>query len=100
MASDRDRTEERRTSVEGLSIYGYPQCPFCRRVLDAADELGLEIPMRDTLKDAQSRSALADALGATTVPVLRIEGADGDDEWMPESADIIRYLKDRFGRAN
>jgi glutathione S-transferase len=30
------------------------------------------------------------------VPCLRIEGGDGDVRWMPESADIIDYLKDHF----
>jgi glutaredoxin 2 len=29
------------------------------------------------------------------VPVLRIQKAGGD-EWMPESADIVRYLEKRF----
>jgi len=99
MALDQDSSERRSEIVERLSIYGYPQCPFCRRVMDAVDALGLEIPLRDTLKDAQHRRALADALGRTTVPVLRIEQPDGEEIWMPESADIVRYLQARFGRS-
>ena len=98
MAADHDRTDRRSEIVEGLTIYGYPQCPFCRRVMDAADALGLEIPLRDTLKDAQHRRALVEAVGRSTVPVLRIEEAGIEETWLPESADIVRYLQARFGR--
>ena len=78
--------------TQGLSIYGYPQCPFCSRVLRAMDELGLEIEFRNTMQDSDRLQELAQAMGRTTVPVLRIEGADGDVQWLPESVDIIRYL--------
>ena len=29
--------------------------------------------------------------------LLRIERRDGSTQWMPESLDIVRYLKERFG---
>jgi glutathione S-transferase len=97
MVADRDRQGENAQSAQGFSIYGYPQCSFCRRVIDAVSSLGLEIPLRDTLKDADHRSDLLEAMGRTTVPVLRIEGEAGDLKWLSESADIVRYLTDRFG---
>ena len=84
-------------TTEGLSLYGYPQCPFCNRVLNAIEQLGLEIPLRNTMQDASYRTAVVEALGRGTVPVLRIDGDDGDTNWMPESVDIIRYLAGRFG---
>ena len=83
----------------GLSLYGYPQCPFCARVLALIEELGIEIPLRDTMREPDHHSALLDAMGRGTVPVLRIEGAEGDDTWLPESAEIIRYLIGRFASA-
>jgi glutathione S-transferase len=83
-------------SVEGLSLYGYPQCPYCARVLGAAERLGLELPLRNTLQDPAHRSALLEAMGRGTVPVLRIEHEDGRVEWLPESADIVDYLVERF----
>ena len=89
-ATDGDR-------ARGLSLYGYPQCPFCARVLHAIDALGLEIPLRNTLQDDALRRELVEAMGRGTVPVLRIEGEGGDVEWLPESADIVRYLAARFG---
>ena len=79
-----------------LTLFGYPSCPFCARVLRAIDELDLDIPLANTMQDAGARGAVVEAMGRGTVPVLRIEGDDGAVEWLPESADIIRYLLDRF----
>ena len=80
----------------GLALYGYPQCPYCSRVLGAIDSLGLEIPLRNTMQDPNYRREVVDALGRGTVPVLRIDQPDGGVEWLPESADIVRYLISRF----
>lgn len=77
-----------------LSLYGYPQCPFCARVLRAIEELDLDVPLRNTMQDPSYRAAVVEATGRGTVPVLRIEDADGEVQWLPESADIIRYLVD------
>ena len=82
---------------ERLALYGYPQCPFCARVLGAIEELGLDIPLRNTMQDPEARAALIEAMGRGTVPVLRIDEAAGETRWLPESADILRYLIERFG---
>lgn len=79
--------------LEGHSIYGYPQCPFCGRVLRAMDSLGFEIEFRNTLENPDYLDELIDATGSTTVPVLRIESEEGEVRWMPESADIVDYLE-------
>jgi glutathione S-transferase len=84
--------------VEGLSIYGYPQCPYCQRVLRTVDALGLEIELCNTLSSADHRGELYQATGLTTVPVLRIDAGQGQVDWLPESADIVNYLEDRFRR--
>jgi glutathione S-transferase len=96
MMRENDAKEQGETG--GLSLYGYPQCPFCARVLGLIEELGIEIPLRDTMREPDHRSALIDAMGRGTVPVLRIEGDEGDT-WLPESAEIIRYLIGRFASA-
>lgn len=80
-------------TLEGHSIYGYPQCPFCSRVLRAVDSLGIEIEFRNTLDTPDYLEELIGATGRTTVPVLRIESDEGEVRWMPESADIIEYLE-------
>ena len=82
--------------ISGLSLYGYPQCPFCQRVLRAARALGLEIPLRNTLSGGDHEKELQAACGRTTVPVLCIEGPGDETVWLPESADIVRYLEQRF----
>ena len=81
----------------GLSLYGYPSCPFCARVLGAISQLELEIPLRNTMQDSEHRSSLLEAMGRGTVPVLRIDHEDGRVEWLPESVDIVRYLAGNFG---
>lgn len=80
-----------------LSIYGYPQCPFCARVLRSVDALGLDIELRNTMQSADYQRELVEAMGRSTVPVLRIESADGEVEWLPESADIVVYLEGLAG---
>ncbi|HPG25196.1 MAG: glutathione S-transferase N-terminal domain-containing protein [Spirochaetaceae bacterium] len=86
-----------REDVRGLALYGYPQCPYCRRVLGAIEALDLDVPLRNTMQESERRRELVEATGRGQVPVLRIESADGDVEWMPESEDIVRYLEERFG---
>ncbi|HIF93724.1 MAG: glutathione S-transferase N-terminal domain-containing protein [Myxococcales bacterium] len=83
--------------AHGLTIYGYPQCPFCRRVFNAAASLGLEIPLRNTLFGGEDKRDLKEAVGRTTVPVLRIEQEGANTVWISESADIVAYLEERFG---
>lgn len=81
-----------------LSLYGYPQCPYCQIVLRKLHDLGLDIELRDTRIDPAYRQALIDVRGRATVPVLRIEDEAGQVEWLPESADIVEYLNRRFAR--
>lgn len=78
---------------ERHSIYGYPQCPFCARVLRAIDALGLDVEFRNTLQTPEYQQEVLEATGRTTVPILRIESVSGDVRWMPESADIVDYLE-------
>lgn len=92
--------QDERADARGLSIYGYPQCPFCRRVLGVIDSLGLDIPLRNTMEEPESRRELIEAMGRGTVPVLRIEEGEGRVRWLPESAEIVRYLLDRFGTSD
>jgi glutathione S-transferase len=82
-----------------LILYHAPGCPYCIRVDRVLDELGLEIEHRDVRSQPRHREDLHAARGRTTVPVLRILDVDGsaDERWMPESLDIIRYLRERFG---
>ncbi len=82
--------------VEGLALYQYNSCPYCARVRSAFEELGLEIELRDTIAERERALEVVRATGRSTVPVLRIEEEDGTVRWMPESRDIVAYLRQRF----
>lgn len=79
-----------------LSLYHYESCPYCWRVRRALSRLGVEVELRNIDESREHLDALMAARGRRTVPILRIE-KPGGAEWMPESADIVRYLETRFG---
>ena len=79
--------------MEQLALYYYETCPYCVRVLDVIQELGLDVELRNIIHEPAYRDELVAARGRSTVPVLRLT-AENKDQWMPESRDIIRYLRD------
>ena len=84
---------------DSLALYYFDSCPFCIRVLRVIDALGIEVDLRNIYREPEHLAALREARGRTTVPVLRITSADGEERWMPESADIVRYLQATYGQA-
>ena len=85
------------TPDETLSLYQTPYCPYCVIVRRVIDELGLDVELRDVAREPKYRQELYAVRGRGTVPVLRREDADGSVHWLPESRDIIHYLRDRYG---
>ncbi len=79
-----------------LAIYSTKWCPFCRRVWSGVDRLRIEAENRDLNKSGEWEQELIQARGRRTVPVLRITDDHGRDEWMPESADIVRWLEKTY----
>lgn len=84
------------TATQGLALYQFRACPFCVKVRKEIARLGLKIELRDALKDPTHRQALIDGGGKTTVPCLLITHTDGQEEWMYESDEIIRWLNQQF----
>jgi glutathione S-transferase len=81
-----------------FSLYHYDSCMFCARVRKAIGALSLNIELRDIMTERSHFRDLANFGGRTTVPCLRIGGEEhADAEWMFESADIIRFLAEKFG---
>ncbi len=80
-----------------LSLYHRNFCLFCSRVINAIKGLDIEIDGKNIWKDSDALRELEQATGRSTVPVLRIESADGEVTWMPESRDIVRYLSSLRG---
>jgi glutaredoxin len=80
-----------------LALYHFNGCPYCSMVRSAIDQLGIEVELRDIFQDSQQLDDLVEARGRATVPVLRITTPGGDDRWMPESRDIVDYLRNTYG---
>jgi glutaredoxin len=83
-----------RTGINAMkmSLYYFPSCPFCVKVLNVIDELGIHIELRDKRVEPRYADELRAATGTTMVPCLRIE-EDRSDRWMHESDDIVEYLR-------
>ena len=86
--------KQRIGTVNGMSLYYFPTCPFCIRVLRAIEDLGIDgIELRDKRAEPRYEDELRAATGKTMVPCLRIEGEESE-HWMHESADIVEYLRE------
>jgi glutaredoxin len=98
----RDPAEQARVDAEteNLALYQFPACPFCIKARRTIQRLGLNIELRNAQPTGDHRKALQEEGGKLQVPCLRIEHPDGRVEWMYESADIVRYLEDRFGETD
>ena len=81
--------------TETYELFAYESCGFCAMVRAFLAQAGLDIPVRDILKDVQARRELLEGGGRTTVPCLRIESG-GEVQWMYESMDIIAYLNEKM----
>ena len=66
-------------------------------VVAEIEALGAPVELRDIMQEPKWREELTAARGRSTVPVLRCESADGVVRWLPESRDIVRHLRKRFG---
>jgi len=91
-------TENNETPNEELMLYHDDLCGYCWRVRGVIDELGVNVELRDTSNRDYARE-LIDARGRGTVPVLRRVAPGGESDWMPESSDIIAYLRETYGAA-
>ena len=75
-----------------LSLYHRNFCMFCSRVIHVIKNLDIDIDGKNIWQNSDALRELEQATGRATVPVLRIESANGEVMWMPESSDIVRYL--------
>ena len=82
--------------TRNIVMYQFLSCPFCIKTRREIRRLALNIETRDALRHAPSRQQVLEGGGQVKVPCLRITDAEGRHEWMYESSDIIRYLRDHF----
>lgn len=81
--------------MANITLYELPGCPFCIRVADKLDELGLEYDTIEVPAAHSQRTEVEEVSGQTGVPVL-VDEAHGV-EGMPESRDIVAYLEKTYG---
>lgn len=91
-----EQQQEIDLQCRGLALYQFKTCPFCIKVRRVMRALSLNIELRDAQHDPQHRAALLQGGGQIKTPCLRITDAQGNSQWMYESDDIIRYLRQRF----
>ena len=82
-----------------LALFHYQTCPFCIKVRHEIARLSLPISLRDAQHDTGHRANLLAGGGKIQTPCLQITDAQGDVQWLYESADIISYLQQRFSPA-
>lgn len=92
---------EKRAELDAITanmkLYQFRQCPYCVKTRRSIRRLGLNIETRDARNDPQWHSELINQGGKYQVPCLRLVRADGSQQWMYGSNDIIDYLDQRFG---
>jgi glutaredoxin len=79
---------------ESLTLYFYPSCAFCYRVRAEAAQLGVALLLADIHQNPTALAELVRVTRRQTVPVLRIAHPGGPDQWLPESRDIVDYLRE------
>ena len=82
--------------VAGMRLYQFYACPLCIKTRRAMHRLNLPIETRDVGAGSPHRSELEAGGGRIQVPCLYFLD-NGEERWMYESGDIIRYLEERFG---
>lgn len=81
---------------QNLALYQFKSCPFCIKVRKEISRLSLNIELRDAQHYPQHREALLQSGGKIQTPCLKITDEQGNNRWMYESGDIIKYLQQRF----
>jgi len=76
-----------------LTLYYKETCPFCQRVLQMAENLGVEFDLKDIESDDAIAAELIEKGGKRQVPYL----VDSEkDVQMYESSDIIDYIREHY----
>lgn len=81
--------------MANITLYELPGCPYCAKVINKLDELGLEYDSIEVPRSHGERTEVKEVSGQTGVPVILDEehGVDG----MSESDDIVAYLEETYG---
>jgi glutaredoxin 2 len=76
------------TETRDLVLYKYDSCPFCARVMRVVEDVGVDVEMRDVLRNRKFKTELIERTRRGMVPCLFI-----DDVALFESRDIVAWLQ-------
>jgi glutaredoxin 3 len=83
--------------MANITLYELEGCPYCAKVVNKLQELGLEYDSVMVPSSHDQRDEVQEVSGQTGVPVL-VDGEHGV-EGMPESDDIVEYLEETYGNS-
>jgi glutathione S-transferase len=93
-AQVRSGMENRQQPDEPIELYNFEASPYCRKVRETLDELGLDTLVHNVAKMSKRRPELIERGGTMMVPYL-VDPNTG--EAMYESDDIVEYLQHHYG---
>ncbi len=79
--------------MRSLTLYYFPSCPYCQKVLRYMSAEGIDIPKKNIHEKTQYQDELVKFGGQAQVPCLVIDG-----EALYESDDIIDWLKENVSK--
>jgi len=79
-----------------ITLYRLQACPYCERVVNKLNELGLEYDSRFVEPMHSERNVVKRVSGSRTVPAI-VDETTGVT--MSESANIVEYLEGTYGDA-
>lgn len=80
-----------------LTLYSSSECPFCQRILQIAENLKIELNVKDITEDETIKSELFEKEGKDQVPYL----VDDEKEVaLLESSDIIDYIRENYANTS
>lgn len=75
-----------------LALYHYDTCPYCAKVKRFIKNKPLQIEQLNVQQDPVRLNELINKGGKKQVPCLRICSQNGNDIWLYESDEIVRFL--------
>ena len=88
-----DEQEKLDKTTQNLALYQFKTCPFCIKVRREIKRQSLNIELRDAQHDQEHRLQLLNGGGQIKVPCLKVKQDNGNQVWLYESSEVIRYLK-------
>lgn len=96
----KERSSEAQAAIDektkNIVLYEFLACPFCMKVRKVMHKNALHLERRDARRNQVWKEELIKQGGRFQTPCLKITDAEGNDQWMYESSDIIEYLEKAF----